>query len=290
MHWEESGSASARPVLYLHGGPGGGFAPVVRQIFDPDAFRLVCYDQRGCGQSGPQGELRENDLEALLLDIERLRTHLGIAQWLLCGSSWGATLACEYAKRHPEVVDGVMVYGVFLGRSYDIKRFLVGGRDFMPGAWREFSSWSETPDARSILEGYWSALTGPAAQAAAAALTWARYEIALSQFPTCIGGPISISRSAAVALARVSVHFFRHGCFLPEDGVLPGLEALGDIPLRVVHGSQDAVCDVEAGRTLVACWPNSQLTIVEGAGHIPIGANHWAALSNAMNDLSGKTK
>lgn len=290
MYWEESGSSSGRAVLYLHGGPGGGFSSAARQIFNPERYRLICYDQRGCGKSRPYGDCSANNTDLLLSDIEELRAHLQIPRWLICGSSWGATLACEYAKGWRQAVEGVLLYGAFLGREKDIANFLIGGRDYDCRAWRAFSAHVGASEVDSLLAAYWDALNSSSATATAAALSWARYELALSSFPSPTPQTIALNKAAAVALARVSVHYFRSRCFLPKDGVLEGLSKLRDIPLVLVHGTHDAVCALSAAQELADHWPSARLEIVSGGGHIPRTLEDWSRLSHAIDVIAGRSK
>ncbi|OLE18767.1 MAG: prolyl aminopeptidase, partial [Betaproteobacteria bacterium 13_1_20CM_3_63_8] len=177
MYWEESGNPRGAPVVFLHGGPGGGSAPDHRRFYDPVFYRIIVYDQRGAGQSTPLGELADNTTPHLIADLERLRTHLSVERWLVFGGSWGSTLALAYAQAHPDRVQGLVLRGIFLCRPLEIQWFLYEMRFIFPEAWRAFAGFLPEAERCDLLGGYYRRLTDPDPGVhMPAAHAWSRYE------------------------------------------------------------------------------------------------------------------
>jgi proline iminopeptidase len=269
MYWEECGNARGVPVVFLHGGPGGGSSPDHRRQFDPAFYRIILYDQRGSGQSTPLGELTDNTTQHLVADIEALRTHLGVARWLVFGGSWGSTLALAYAETHPERVLGLVLRGIFLGAPQEIDWFMHGIRFVFPEAWRSFSGFLAEPERDDLLVSYYKRLTHPDASVhMPAAHAWSRYESSCS---TLLPDPELIAHfdedAVALAIARIEAHYFVHKLFLPEGGLIAGVEKIRRIPGIIVQGRYDAVCPMLTADELHRAWPEAEYVVVPDAGH-----------------------
>ena len=284
MYWEQVGTPSGMPVLFLHGGPGAGAGAVHRRFFDPARFRVVIFDQRGAGRSRPLGSLVANDTPHLIADIERLRVHLGVERWLVFGGSWGSTLGLAYGQAHPERVRGFVLRGIFLGRDEEVAWFLYGLRRFFPDAWRKFAAQVPEEERGDLLEAYWKRLTHPDAKVhLPAARAWSIYEGSCS---TLLPSPETVASFAedrtALGLARIEAHYFRHRLFLPEGGLLAGMGRIASIPAEIVQGRYDMICPPESAVDLAAAWPAARLTMVPDAGHSALEPGIRAALLAAM--------
>ena len=287
IYWQDIGDATGRPVMFLHGGPGGGSSPDFLQAFDLRRHRVVMFDQRGCGMSRPWLGLQENTTGRLLDDIDAVRVHLGIDAMCLMGSSWGATLAVEYAKRRPGAVLGLILHGLFLGRRKDVERFLYGARSSYPQAWMQFSAHLPEEERNDLLKGYHDRLTtGCKARIETAALSWSRYEALIGQYPSIRHENIVIKKSAALAMAILSVHYFSNGCFLPEGGILDGIQSLSETPLALIHGENDLVCGAADAVDAVGALPRASTRLIPRAGHFPSTPQYWSALRDAVSKVA----
>lgn len=269
MYWEQSGSHAGVPVVFLHGGPGGGVVPNHRRFFDPDAYRIVLFDQRGAGHSTPLGELRDNTTAHLVGDLEALRGHLGIERWLVFGGSWGSTLALAYAQAHPERCLGLILRGIFLGRPGEIDWFLYGMRAVYPEIWERFAGELPMHERADLLGNYYQRLTSEDPRVnQPAALAWSMYEGACS---TLLPSPETMSHFSeahvALALARIEAHYFRHQCFLQPDELLAGVDRMRAIPGVIVQGRYDMVCPARSAYELHRAWPEATFHLVPDAGH-----------------------
>lgn len=270
IHVEECGNPSGIPVLFVHGGPGGGCEPYHRQFFDPDRYRIILFDQRGCGRSTPHASLENNNTRALLSDMETIRRHLNVERWLLFGGSWGSTLCLIYTETFPRQVLGLVLRGIFLCRKRDVSWFYQDGASrLFPDYWRDFISQIH-PDKRDNLVGaYYEVLTGAdEVRRLAAARAWSIWE---GRTSTLESRPSLISRFAdshvALGMARIECHYFVHGGFLQDNQVLEQAGHLKDIPGVIVHGRYDAVCPLDQAWELHQRWKDSRLIIVPGSGH-----------------------
>lgn len=275
IFWEVSGNPDGKPAVFLHGGPGGGCAAFHRQFFDPDAYRIVLFDQRGCGRSHPHvaddatGALHANTTDHLVADIEALRTHLNVERWLVFGGSWGSTLALAYAQRHPERVTELVLRGIFLLRRKEIDWYYNGAAgNVFPDVWARFVA--PVPEHRrgEDLVGVYRDLLADPATAVDAAVAWSTWESATSSL---LPNPDRVAEAAdrrfALAFARIENHYFVHGGFLDEGQLLRDVAAIADIPGVVVQGRYDVVCPAVSAWELHRAWPGSQLHIVDDAGH-----------------------
>jgi len=270
LHWEECGNPLGTPVVFLHGGPGAGSDAVHRRFFDPGHYRIVLFDQRGAGRSSPHASIRDNTTWHLVADIEALRMHRRIDRWLVFGGSWGATLALAYGERHPERCLGFILRGVFLGRDDEIDWFLHGMGRFFPEAARAFADHLPAAERDDIVAAYFARLTDPdPAVHMAAARAWAAYEAGCSVLVPQTGGSAVPpgGDAAALALARLSAHYFRHRMFLADAPILDGLTRVSHLPCTIVQGRYDVVCPIATTETLHRAWPGSDLVVVAEAGH-----------------------
>ena len=289
----ELGPAHALPALFLHGGPGSGCDPRQTRLFHPTGYRLFALDQRGCGDSTPAGSLHANHTGALVADIERVRTALGIRDWLVYGGSWGATLGIEYAKRHPERVRALVLRGVFLGRPGDLDWFAgpAGCARLLPHAYAGLcAALGLRADAglAPLLESLHARLLDPDLPgAAAAAAAWATWERAVLGLPTPSGPPDipgdDAGRLRLIWRKRIHVHYCRAGFFLGPEGALAGIEALADLPLTLIHGEHDRVCLPEGSRLLAARLPRAELRLIPDAGHLASDPAIAAALRSTLD-------
>jgi proline iminopeptidase len=269
MHWEECGNPRGLPVVFLHGGPGGGIAPDHRRYFDPAFYRIVLYDQRGAGQSTPLGELVDNTTQHLVADLERLRTHLGVGRWLVFGGSWGSTLALAYAQVHPERVLGLVLRGIFLARDWEIHWFMHDMGSVFPEAWSAFAGFLPESERGDLLRHYYRRLTHPdPALHLPAAHAWSRYESSCS---TLLPDPDLVAHfdedAIALAIARIEAHYFVHDLFLAESPLLRGVDKLRPIPCTIIQGRYDIVCPIRSADDLHRAWPEAQYVVVPDAGH-----------------------
>lgn len=269
MHWEECGNPNGVPLLFIHGGPGGGSLPHHRRFYDPSFWRIVLYDQRGAGRSTPIADLTDNTTQHLVADIERLRAHLRIDRWMLFGGSWGSTLALVYAEAHPERVLGLVLRGVFLASRGEVDWFVDGMQRFFPEAWREFAHFLPPDERGDLLGAYYRRLMDPDPRIhAPAALAWDRYETACSTLlPKPSGAVRPEGDAGALAIARIEAHYFVHDSFLVPNQILDGIARIRHLPCTIVQGRYDVICPPVSALSLVRAWPEAEYVVVPDAGH-----------------------
>jgi proline iminopeptidase len=275
LYWETSGHPAGLPALFVHGGPGAGCAPGDRRWFDPARYRIVAFDQRGCGRSRPLGRRTGNDTAALVDDMEQLRAHLEIGRWLLFGGSWGATLALAYAQRHPQRVAALVLRGVFLATrsERDWLYCAQGAAASHPQGWNRLLA--TLPDGRrgDLLAQFAAQLhCGDGAVELATARAWLAWEQELMASETAAAGADAAGDGAqdaarTLAMARIGVHYARNDFFLQEGQLLASCAALAGLPGIIVQGMRDCVTPPAAARQLQRAWPGSQLHCIEQAGH-----------------------
>jgi proline iminopeptidase len=271
LHLEQSGRPDGEPVVFVHGGPGAGTTPKQRQFFDPSTYRIVLFDQRGCGRSTPHASLEQNTTWDLVEDMEKIRIHLGIDRWVVFGGSWGSTLALAYAESHPDRVSALVLRGIFMLRPHELRWFYQEGASFVfPDVWETFLAPIPEDERGDLMAAYHRRLTGddPAArrQAGTAWATWEATTIRLLPDPESIA---EMSRPAAAdALARIESHFFvNHGFFDRPEQLLDGVSAIRHIPAVIVQGRYDICCPMTSAWDLHRCWPEATFEIVPDAGH-----------------------
>jgi proline iminopeptidase len=271
LYFEESGNPEGKPVVFLHGGPGGGSEPKQRRFFDPRAYRIVLFDQRGCGKSTPFASLEHNTTWDLVADMEALREHLGIERWQVFGGSWGSTLALAYAETYPERVSELVLRGIFLLRKWEIDWFYQAGASHLfPDAWEQFLEPIPVGERSDLVSAYYRQLTSSDPETRArAAKAWSTWEGRTSYLLPNEGYVARMSEDAfADAFARIECHYFiNHGWVGAERSLLANVHRLRGIPGVIVQGRYDVVCPMESAWALHRAWPEAVLKIVEDAGH-----------------------
>ncbi|SEQ07987.1 proline iminopeptidase [Ectothiorhodospira magna] len=291
LHLEECGHPKGLPVVFLHGGPGGGCEPWHRRFFDPDRYRVILFDQRGCGRSTPHACLESNTTWDLVADMERIREHLGIDRWVLFGGSWGSTLALAYAQTHPERVLGMVLRGIFLCRDEDIRWFYQEGAGrLFPDHWADYLAPIPEAERSDLVTAYYQRLTGADEVARmAAAKAWSEWE---GRTATLTPNPAVVSHFqdpfTALGLARIECHYFHHGAFLEPGQLLRDAGRLRDIPCHIIHGRYDVVCPVDQAWALHQVWPEAELTIIPTAGHAASEPGIAQALVAATQTLADR--
>lgn len=271
LHYEEAGNPAGKPVVVLHGGPGGGITPFLRRFHDPAHYRIILFDQRGCGQSTPHAELRENTTWDLVADMERLRLHLGLARWQVLGGSWGSTLALAYAEAHPERVTELLVRGIFALRRAEIAWFYQEGASFLfPAEWQAYLAPIPAAERGDLVAAYHRRLTGAdRAVQLACARAWSMWEAStLSLLPNPERVAEFGQERFALAFARIECHYFANGGFFREDGqLIREAHRLAGIPGVIIQGRYDVVTPAETAWLLHRAWPGADFIIVPDAGH-----------------------
>ena len=269
LYWEQSGNPKGVPAVYLHGGPGSPTSSKYRRFFDPGHYRIVLFEQRGVGRSTPHGELADNTTWHLVDDMERLRRHLEIERWHVCGGSWGSTLALAYAESHPDRCLSLALRGIFLVAPAEIDWFLHGMGRFFPRAERDFLAAIPEAERGDLLGAYHRRLVdGDPAVHLPAARAWARYE---GSCVTLLPEPATVddfaSDAKALTLARFECHYFVNGAWLEPDQLLRGIGRIRHLPAAIVQGRYDVVCPPAAADRLARAWPEADFVIVPDAGH-----------------------
>lgn len=269
IYVEQSGNPNGIPVVVLHGGPGGGCSPAMRRYFDPDAYRVILFDQRGCGRSRPTASVQDNTTWHLVADIERLRTLFDIDEWIAFGGSWGATLALTYAQSHPDRVSRLVLRGVFLMTQAELDWFYGGGAGkFWPEQWAKFTSLLSGDEQADAIRAYNKRLfSGDRATEILYARAWSHWENALASIHT--NGSVGESPGEyARTFARLENHYFINGGFMEFDGqILANMDRIKHIPGHIVQGRYDMICPPQAAWNLSQRWPNAELRMVRNAGH-----------------------
>jgi len=289
LYVEESGNRHGIPALFLHGGPGGGCAPYNRQYFDPAVYRIILFDQRGSGRSSPHAEIEDNTTNHLLTDIEFIRSSLRIDQWVLFGGSWGSTLALIYAQTYPEQVLGLVLRGVFLSRTKDIKWFYQQGASVIfPDRWKNFIAIIPEEERDDLVAAYYRRLTGKDEVARmAAAKAWATWEAGCATMvPDDDMIKKYINPHNALSLARIECHYMQHRCFIEENQILDNIDRIAHLPATLVHGRYDTICPMEQAHSLHEAWPNSVLEVIPSAGHAATEKPMLSALIDATQDMA----
>ncbi len=285
LYVEQCGNPEGEAVVVLHGGPGGGCSPGMRRFFDPNRYRAVLFDQRGCGRSRPHASLVENTTWDLVADIERIRKHLGIERWTVFGGSWGATLALIYAETHPEAVNALVLRGVFLMTERELKWFYGGGAGlFRPEHWRKFVEAIPEPERDDLISAYHRRLTAADLDRQTRfARLWAGWEASCA---TIGGGGMGPDGAYARAFSRIEAHYFHNRGWLEEDGqILRDIVRLNGIPGHIVQGRYDLICPPVSSWALHQAWEGSQLHMVGDAGHALSEPGVAARLVRIMDEL-----
>jgi proline iminopeptidase len=289
LYWEECGNPDGIPVVFLHGGPGGGCSATSRRFFDPAGFRVILLDQRGAGRSTPNGELRHNTTAHLIADLERLRGLRRIDAWHVFGGSWGSTLAVAYAQEHPQRCLSLTLRGIFLMRGWEIRWLFDAGRLFRPEAWEALLA-GLPPELRAgdPLEAYASLLEHPVHDVRlAAARRWSIFEATLANLiPNSTRVAEANEELVAYAMARIEVHYFRHNRYQPEDQLLRRMDRIWHLPATIVQGRYDLLCPPITAIQLHNAWPGSRLIMVDDAGHSASEPGIRSALVTIMDEIA----
>lgn len=271
LYVEESGNPNGKPVIFLHGGPGGGSIPLYRQFFNPQHWRIILFDQRGCGKSKPHAELEENTTWHLVADIEKIREHFGVDRWVVFGGSWGSTLAIAYAQTHPERCLGLILRGIFTLRPEEIQWFYQSGASYLyPDAWETYLAPIPPEERDNLLAAYYRRLTDTDRSIQMeAARAWSIWEASTSKL---IPDKNLVDRfgeeSFAIAFARIECHYFMNGGFFETpDQLLANAHKLKSIPGVIVQGRYDVVCPMKTAWDLHKTWPEAEFIVVDDAGH-----------------------
>ena len=296
LHFEECGNPLGKPVVFLHGGPGGGTNPQMRRFFDPRRYRIVLFDQRGCGKSTPHASLEDNTTWDLVADTEKLREHLGIARWQVFGGSWGSTLALAYAQRHPDRVTELVLRGIFLLRRSELEWFYQsseGAASLFPDLWEQYVAPIPADERYDMMRAYYRRLTSTdAKERNAAARAWSIWEGATSHLRIDPGYVAKFKDDAyAAAFARIECHYFVNGGFLDaDDQLLRDVTKIRHIPAVIVQGRYDVVCPMRSAWHLHRAWPQAQLVVVPDAGHSAFEPGIARALRKATDAYARRTR
>jgi proline iminopeptidase len=289
LYVEQCGRSDGIPAVFLHGGPGAGCETAHRRFFDPDRYRIILFDQRGCGRSTPHASLGANTTWDLVADMERIRERLGLDRWLVFGGSWGSTLALAYAETHPERVLALVVRGIFLCRSEEIRWFYQEGANWaFPDYWQDFLAPIPPEERHDLLSAYHQRLTGGnEVGRMAAAKAWSIWE---GRTATLLANPDIQAHFAdahlAMSLARIECHYFVHDAFLRPNQLLEDAGRLASIPGIIVHGRYDLICPLRSAWELRRAWPMAELQVIPDAGHSAFEPGNRAALVAATDHFA----
>ena len=288
IYFEVKGNSSSTPVVFLHGGPGARVVPAHFDFFNPKLFFSILFDQRGCGKSKPFCELKNNNIQNLILDMERLREKLGLQKWILFGGSWGSTLALYYAINYPERCLGLVLRGVFLGTRNEIDWFLCGMRKFYPEAHKlllkglNFSELEQPTSDEILKRGSELIFSKNEEVSQKAANAWAKYEMSCS---TIDYREREMSGSSALSLAKIELHYFLNNCFLKDNEILNNVNKIKNIPINIIQGRHDTICPPFTALKLRNKLTNSKLIMVENAGHSAFETGIKNALIKSISEI-----
>ncbi|QTL41390.1 prolyl aminopeptidase [Xenorhabdus budapestensis] len=270
IYWELCGNPEGKPAIFIHGGPGGGIANYHRQLFDPEHYHVMLFDQRGCGRSKPHASLENNTTWHLIDDIERLRKLMRVDKWLVFGGSWGSTLSLAYAQKHPSSVSELVLRGIFLLRPQELQWYYQGGAArFFPEKWGRTLSLLSEEERTDMIKAYNKRLTSndPAVQLEAARL-WSIWEGETVTLLPSVHADSFAEEQFALAFARIENHYFINNGFMDEtQQLLDHIDVIRHIPAVIIHGRYDMACQLQNAWDLAKSWPEAEFYIVEGAGH-----------------------
>jgi proline iminopeptidase len=289
LHYERCGTPGAKPALFLHGGPGGGISPRHRQLFDPVRYDVLLFDQRGCGRSTPHAGLEANTTWHLVADIERLRVLAGVDRWLVCGGSWGSTLALAYAQAHPDRVSELVLRGIFTASTGELDWYYQhGASEVFPDYWQDFLAPIPPEERRDLRAAYRRRLTGtdPAAQQAAAQ-AWSLWEGRTSTLlPADLDATGFTDPHFALAFARIENHYFTHDAWLEPGQLLRDCTRIADVPGTIVQGRYDMVCPMHTAFALARAWPGAAFHVIPDAGHSWLEPGTLDCLLRTLDDYA----
>jgi proline iminopeptidase len=288
LYVDEAGNPNGLPVLFVHGGPGSACDASSRRFYDPSKYRIITFDQRGCGRSTPHSSLEENTTQDLIEDIEKIRQYLEVEQFVLFGGSWGSTLSLLYAQRYPQHVHAMVLRGIFLCRQVDLDwLYRDGANRIFPDNWDEFQRAIPESERGDLVEAYYKRLTGEDELARmAAAKAWSAWEGNCSKLRPSAEAMAKFTKPHnAMALSRIETHYFMNKGFIEENQILKNMDAVKDIPGTIIHGRYDIVCPLDNAYLLHHHWPASELHIVRDAGHSASEPGNVDALIRATHDI-----
>lgn len=287
IYWEQSGNPRGKPVIFVHGGPGAGAGTQSRRFFDPQAYRIIVFDQRGCGRSRPIASLEDNTTWHLVADMEQLRTHLNIERWQVFGGSWGSTLALAYAQTHPQRVSELVLRGIFLLRHWELQWFYQQGASaIFPDRYADYIAAIPLDERHDLIGAFHRRLiSDDYTQRIAAAKAWAIWEAATSFLKPNDGNINSWGQpDFALAVARIECHYFvNKGFFTRDDQLLKNIDVMRHIPAVIVQGRYDVVCPMQTAWELHQAWPEAQFHVSPDAGHSAYEPGNMDALINATD-------
>ena len=292
VYFEQCGNPNGKPAVFLHGGPGGGGSEEVRRFFNPNVYRIIVFDQRGCGRSKPHGCLENNTTWDLVSDIELLRKKLDINKWLVFGGSWGSTLSLAYAQTHPDSVSELILRGIFLLREEELKWFYQDGSSrIFPEAWQEFIDIIDEDERDDLMGAYHRIFNSDdTAKKLAAAIAWTKWEastISLSYSPTTVDE--MSNPEFALAFALIENHYFiNKGWFETENQLIENIEIIRSIPSVIVQGRYDAVCPMKTAWELSQAWPEAEMIIAPASRHTAFEKEITHALISATDKFGKK--
>lgn len=288
LYVDEAGNPNGLPVLFVHGGPGSACDASSRRFYDPSKYRIITFDQRGCGRSTPHSSLEENTTQDLIEDIEKIRQYLEVEQFVLFGGSWGSTLSLLYAQQYPQHVHAMVLRGIFLCRQADLDwLYRDGANRIFPDNWDEFQRAIPEPERGDLVEAYYNRLIGEDELARmAAAKAWSAWEGNCSKLRPSAEAMAKFTKPHnAMALSRIETHYFMNKGFIEENQILRNMDAIKDIPGTIIHGRYDIVCPLDNAYLLHHHWPASELHIVRDAGHSASEPGNVDALIRATHDI-----
>jgi proline iminopeptidase len=295
VYYEQCGNPDGKPAVFLHGGPGGGGSKTVRQFFNPQAYRIIIFDQRGCGRSKPHGCLEKNTTWDLVEDIENLKKKLGIKKWLVFGGSWGSTLSLAYSQTYPDSVSEMVLRGIFMLREKELKWFYqYGASNVFPEAWQYFLEPIDEEDRHNLISAYHKIFLGSDEEKRLnAAIAWSKWEGSTSSLSYKPEMAESFSEPKfALAFALIENHYFVNKGFLEEENQLieKGIDIIRSIPTVIVQGRYDMVCPMTTAWELSQNWPEAELIIAPSSGHTAFEKEITHELINATNKFGSRNE
>jgi proline iminopeptidase len=287
IYFEECGNKEGPAVIFLHGGPGSGCNPSQRRFFDPKHYRIILLDQRGCGRSTPEGEIRDNTTAHLVSDIEALRNHLGIEQWHVFGGSWGSTLALAYSIQNTSKVLSLILRGIFLSRTLELNWFLNDIKVFYPEPWEKLCNYLPSDKRDNVLKSYEPLVfSDDSSISIPAAIAWNAYESSIMSLLPKPSNSNEVNGQVELARARIQIHYIKHQCFIGNKDILSEAKnLLADIPTVIVQGRYDMVCPPRTAWELKCAMPHAQFIMVPDAGHSAMEPGTCSALIAATEQF-----
>ena len=290
LYLEQSGNPDGMPVIFVHGGPGGGTNADQRRFFDPEKYRIILFDQRGSGQSTPAAELKDNTTWDLVSDLEKIREHLNIKKWVVFGGSWGSTLALTYAIIHPDQVHHLILRGIFLCRPSEIKWFYqFGASEIYPDVWESYQNHIPENERHDFITAYYKRLTHENADIRlAAAKVWSKWEAATSKLFVDVKAIDDFDDPTyALQFARIECHYFINNAFFKTNNwILENIGKIRHIPTDIIQGRYDVVCPARSAWDLHQAWPEAKFQIIQDAGHAASEPGTKAALVRAAQNVT----